>query len=104
MPLTRRYTPEHSPGESCLYGMDFSYVIPPGVGITSATIDVGTDQTPGPDWAPLTAGPTEIRGRTVYARLTGGHDTTDYWLKFTATDTDGNIWPRTGMILCARTS
>ena len=32
MPLSRRYTPEHPPGEECNFGLHFSLVIPPGVG------------------------------------------------------------------------
>jgi len=40
MALTRRYTPEHPPGESCLFGLDYSFVIPPGVGITTASLSI----------------------------------------------------------------
>ena len=43
MPLSRRYTPEIVPGESCNIGMDFSFVIPPGVGIDSGTVVIFTN-------------------------------------------------------------
>ena len=44
MPLSRRYTPEWSPGDTGLIGMDFSYILPPGVGI----LPMGADQPRGP--------------------------------------------------------
>lgn len=105
MPLSRRYSPEHPPGEHCNFGLDYSYVIPPGVGITSATLDIfnniTTPTAADSDW---TKGPVAVSGRTVYANLTGGLDGHDYQLRWTATDTDGNIWPRTTLVLCANTS
>lgn len=39
MSLSRRYSPEWSPGDNCFIGMDFSYVLPPGVGIAQGAID-----------------------------------------------------------------
>lgn len=108
MPLSRRYTPELAPGESSVFGMDFSYVIPPGVGIASATLQLIDNA---PDALPITsitAGPVSVKGRTVYSTLTvveptvaAGHDCQLIW---TVTDTDGNIWPRTALVLCAATS
>ena len=46
----------------------------------------------------------EVRGRVVYAWLTGGQDTHDYQLRWFVTDTDGNIFPRVGLVLCSRSS
>jgi hypothetical protein len=105
MPVTRRYSPEHPPGESCSFGLDFSFVVPVGVGIESGTLAIQTN-TAAPvdasaDW---TIGPVTVRGRALYAMLTGGVAGTDYQLKFTAVDTAGNTWPRTALILCADTS
>ena len=105
MPLSRRYTPEHPPLESCRFGMDYSFLLPPGVGIASASVEVWTN-TPGDvqlsqDW---TIGMVQWQGRTVYADLTGGIEGTDYQVRWQVTDTDGNVWPRTGLILCAQTS
>jgi hypothetical protein len=105
LPLSRRFTPEHPPGESCKFGVDFSFIIPPGVGIQSGTLAITTN-TAAPvdasaDW---TIGPVQMRGRALYAMLSGGVAGTDYQLKFTAVDTAGNTWPRTALILCSDTS
>jgi hypothetical protein len=105
MPLSRRYTPEHPAGEACVFGLDFSAVIPPGVGIASGDLDIFTNTVPpnaaDADW---TKGPVSVQGRVLYATLAGGLDGTDYMLTWTATDTAGNVWPRTGLILVAATS
>jgi hypothetical protein len=105
MPLSRRYTPEHPPGESCNFGLDFSFILPVGVGVKSGTLAIQTN-TANPvdasaDW---TMGPVTIRGRAIYAMLSGGVSGTDYQLKWTATDSAGNVWPRTALVLCGDTS
>jgi hypothetical protein len=105
MPLSRRYTPEHPPGEQCNFGMDFSFVIPPGVGISSGGVHLYTNTVPpvaaDTDWV---IGAVSVRGRAVYASLTGGVEGKDYQVRWSATDSDGNIWPRTALVLCAQTS
>jgi hypothetical protein len=105
MPLSRRYTPEHPPGESCLFGMDYSFVLPPGVGIASGTLDIQRNTNPPVeavnDWS---MGQILNRGRALYCRLQGGVEGVDYQLRWTAYDTQGNTWPRTALILCAQTS
>lgn len=105
MPLSRRYSPEHPPGESCNYGLDYSFIIPPGVGIASGTLTIWHHIVPptaaDADW---TVGAVSVRGRVVYALLTGGVEGKDYELRWVATDTSGNKWPRTGLQLCAQTS
>jgi len=105
MPISRRYSPEHPPGETCAFGLDYSFVVPVGVGVESGTLEILTN-TAAPidasaDW---TIGPVTVRGRALYAMLTGGVAGTDYQLKFTAVDTAGNSWPRTALVLCADTS
>jgi hypothetical protein len=105
MPLSRRFTPEHPPGENCSFGIDFSFVIPLGNSIVSGALAILTN-TAAPvdasaDW---TIGPVVVRGRALYAMLAGGVAGTDYQLKFTAVDTAGNTWPRTALVLCADTS
>jgi hypothetical protein len=106
MPVTRRYTPEHPPGESCTFGMDFSMVIPPGVGINTGSVDIWTNR-PGnvveasADWS---IGSVIVRGRALYCTLSGGVLGMDYQIRWTATDTDGNVWPRIATVLCAYTS
>jgi hypothetical protein len=105
MPLSRRFNPEHPPGETCSFGIDFSFIIPPGVAIADGALQILTN-TASPadasgDW---TIGPVMVRGRAIYATLSGGVAGTDYQLKFTAVDTAGNTWPRTALVLCADTS
>ena len=104
MPLSRRYTPEHPPGESCSFGLDYSYVIPPGVGISSGTCEIWTNTVPPAQSSDWTIGAVNVRGRAIYATLSGGIEGKDYQIRWTATDTEGNIWPRTCLQLCAQTS
>lgn len=105
MPISRRYTPEHAPGETCSFGLDFSFVVPVGVGVESGTLAIFKNdavQTPAEsDW---TISPVTVRGRAIYATLSGGVSGTDYQLKWTAVDSQGNAWPRTTLVLCADTS
>ena len=105
MPLSRRFTPEHPPGENCSFGIDFSFVVPPGVGLSSGALSIFTNTAaPVPADGDWIKGPVNVRGRALYAMLSGGVAGTDYQLKFTAVDTAGNTWPRTALILCADTS
>jgi hypothetical protein len=112
MPLSRRYTPEKPPGEKCNFGMDYAMVIPPGVGIVSGTLTIETNNVVpqyATDWlingAPAQpSAPVAVHGRALYAQLDGGTVGTDYVLHWVATDTDGNIWPRSALCLVAQTS
>jgi len=105
MPVSRRYSPEHPPGERCRFGLDFSFVVPPGVGIVSGTVAIFTNTaSPQPADADWTIGPVEVTGRTLSAELGGGIEGKDYQVRWTATDSDGNVWPRTCLVLCAPTS
>lgn len=105
MPISRRYTPEHPPGEQCNYGLDYSPVIPPGVGIVSGSLNIFTNTvSPVAADADFTKGTVYVRGRAIYCSLTGGKAGTDYQLKWSATDSEGNVWPRTTLQLCAETS
>jgi hypothetical protein len=105
MPLSRRYTPEKDPGESSTFGMDFSTLIPPGVGISGGTLAIFTNTKPpiaaDADWS---KGTVTVYDRTLYAMLGGGKVGIDYLLTWTATDTNGNVWPRSALCLCAPTS
>lgn len=105
MPLSRRYTPEHPPGESCSFGLDFSFVIPPGVGLESGELKILTNSAAPVDaTADWTIGPVMVRGRALYAMLAGGVLGSDYQLHWKAVDSLGNVWPRTALVLCAYTS
>ena len=105
MPLSRRYQPEHPPGESCNFGIDYSFVIPPGVGISSGSLAILTNATvPADASADWTIGPVTVVGRMLYATLSGGVSGMDYQLVWTANATDGSAWPRTTLVLCSSTS
>lgn len=113
MPISRRYTPAWAPGEGSLIGMDFSYVIPPGVGIVSGTLHFFSNTA-----VPVNkdsdfiisgvegGGPhnVNILGRILYVALAGGVEGNDYQVLWTATDTFGLDYPRTALMLCAPTS
>lgn len=105
MPLSRRYSPEHPPGESCSFGLDYSAIVPVGVGLSSGTLNILTNTaTPADASGDWTIGAVKVQGRALYANLSGGVAGTDYQLKWTALDTAGNTWPRTTLVLCADTS
>lgn len=105
MPISRRYTPAWAPGEAAIIGMDFSFVIPPGVGIVSGILHFFNNlANPVLADADFTIGAVTVLGRVLYAPISGGHEGTDYRVQWTATDTSGAIWPRTALMLCAPTS
>lgn len=95
--------------------MDFSPIIPPGVGIASASLFIETNNQPpaiaSGDFSSPHADPAvpnffscEVRGRAVYVFLRGGVSGRDYRLIWTAIDTEGNEYPRTALLLCGQTS
>jgi hypothetical protein len=104
MPLSRRYSPEWAPGEQASIGIDFSFVIPPGVGISSGALAIFTNSAAPVSSSDFTIGPVTVQGRVIYASLSGGVAGTDYQLRWSAADTSGNVWPRTALLLCALTS
>ena len=105
MPLSRRYNPEFAPGESCTIGYDFSFIIPVGVTVVSGALTIYTNTaTPVVADADFTIGPVQVRERAIYASLSGGVLGTDYQLHWDAADSQGNVWPRTALLLCAYTS
>jgi hypothetical protein len=104
MPLSRRYTPEHAPGEVCSFGLDFSFVIPVGVGIIDAGCGVQTNTSPPVDDGSWVIGDVNVQDRAVWAILSGGVLGTDYQIVWWVEDSDGNVWERTTLVLCAMTS
>jgi hypothetical protein len=108
MPISRRYSPELAPGEVSVFGMSFEYVIPPGVGIVSGTLVIlSTFTTPPSVATDVTAGAVSVQGRVLYATVTAllaAGSGVDLQLVWTATDSDGNVWPRTTLVLLAATS
>ena len=102
--LTVRYTPKPQT-EKSTFVMDFSPLIPHGVGIEDGDLDIFTNTVPPAqtnDWH-IEQG-VEVRGRRLWATLSGGKTGTDYQLRWTAYDTEGNVWPRTALCLCTDTS
>ena len=104
MPVSRRYSPEWAPGDQSLIGMDFSAMIPPGVGLATSALAVATNTQPPAATTDFTIGAAATSGRSTYAELSGGIAGTDYALTWTVTDTDGNVFARTALMLCAPTS
>lgn len=127
MPLSRRFSPEKPPREASLFGMDFSAVLPPGVGLESGFVEIYRNLSPPieamADFLVTTGNQVAqdniwdtnnpyrrlvaigiVRDRALYIGLQGGVDGTDYQLRFTVNDSTGNTWSRTALILCAQTS
>ena len=86
-------------------GMDFSPLIPPGVGISAGQLVI-LNQATQVIATSVTAGAVTWLDRTLYATVTavGSANGTDYQFNWTATDTQGNVWPRSALCLCAVTS
>lgn len=101
---SKRYHPPHPPGENCIFGMDFSNVIPRGKGIAQATIQAQTNTVPPAQSTDWTYGPIQVLHRALYCRLEGGVAGSDYRIMWTVTDSDGNVYPRVALLLCADTS
>lgn len=109
MPLTRRYTPEIHPGESCVIGMSYEYVIPPGVGIATGEVFAFFNQQTQAGAVPssiLFLGPVSIRGRILACDIIAQPEANalDFQIQWIATDTNGDVWPRTALLLCSVTS
>jgi hypothetical protein len=104
MPLSRRYSPEWSPLDTGNVGMDFSMLVPPGVGILDGSLQIFLNipnPVPSTDFA---MGDFQIRDRTVYVQISGGVEGTDYQLRWFIETTDGARFLRTALLLCAQTS
>jgi hypothetical protein len=94
-----RYSPPWAPGDFNAIGIDMSLVIPAGIGIQDALFEVLTNSA---DFA-VSPDPS-IEERSVYVTMAGGVSGTDYQLKWTVSDSQGFLWHRTGLLLCALTS
>jgi hypothetical protein len=104
MSISDRYQPPHPPGEQSAFALDYSAILPPGVGAASGSLSIVQNLNPvapAPEW---TVGAVTTIGRRVYCSPTGGTEGTDYQLRWTVTDTLGNVWPRTCYVLCAQAS
>jgi len=105
--IARRYA-MHAPGDGGLYGIDWSFILPRGVGIQSAGLTFWTNWAEpadaSADWTIDAQLGIRVRGRSVVAWILGGKAGTDYQLRWNMEDTLGNLWTRTGLLLCANAS
>ena len=105
MSLNNRYMPSHAVGDSCLYALDFSNILPLGVGFEgSVGFEVEYNTVPPTGQSDFTVGPPYFVGRRIYAQLSGGASAKDYRLTFTGGDSLGNTWSRSALLLCSATS
>jgi len=104
MSLSKRYSPEHPAGEVCTVGIDLSQILPPGIGIISASVSAATNTTPPVASTDFTFGTVSVRGRAAWCTISGGTAGTDYQLTWLCADTASNVWPRTVLLKCAATA
>jgi len=110
--LSRRYTPSHAPADGMIYAMDFSPVVPRGTTFPVAAAEVWRNTVAPVLASSTTAGAADwttpvtvlVWDRIVYAALSGGVDGSDYQVRWSATDSSGNLWNRTALVLCSETS
>jgi hypothetical protein len=86
--------------------MSFETVVPPSAVLLDGTLAILTNAAPPAPSTLLTFGEVTVRGRIVYATVvaTPEADGTDFQLLWTVVDTDGNVWPRTALVLCSATA
>lgn len=104
MAITRRYQPNWPPAESSIIGMDFAPMLPTGVGISAVSLAIFTNQSPVQPTSDFTQGVISIDGRRTWCLLAGGSAGIDYQCRWSITDTIGQNWIRTALLLCAETS
>jgi len=96
----------HPPDETHVFMMDFSLVIGRGISLAAPSLRFFTNTVPpvaaDQDWTVYKT-PSVLK-RAIYATIGGGKDGTDYQLRWTVDDTQGNTWARTTLVLVARTS
>lgn len=104
MAVSGRYQPSHPAGQSAVYAVDFSAMLPPGIGLTMPAIQIQTNTVPPGLASGITTSGGGFAGRRVWITITGGTNGQDYLITWTVSDTTGNLWVRTFTLLCARTS
>lgn len=104
MSINNRYTPSHPAGQSLVYGLDFSAILPPGVTIQQGSASIQYNTVPPTIATDMVATGLPIMGRRLYATISGGGAGRDYRINFSATDSLGNTLLRSVLLLCAGTS
>jgi hypothetical protein len=92
----------HAPGDSATYGLDFTSLISADAAIGSAAVAPFTNTVAPTATTDLTIAAIATYARIVYARVTGGVLGSDYQLRFTASDTQGNVFTRAALLLCTQ--
>src|SRR5215472_4922438 len=101
MSLNNRYTPSHPQGDNQMYALDFSNLLPPGVGIATGSLAIEYNTVPPTPQSDWTLGPPSVVGRRVYCQCEGGLAAKDYRLTWTVVDSLANQWSRACLLLCA---
>lgn len=104
MAVSRRYTPSHPQGQSAVYAIDLSPMLPPGLGIQTADAQILTNTVPPQSDPAINLGNPEFKGRLAWATIQGGTSGQDYLVAWTIVDNASNIWLITFALLCAATS
>lgn len=84
--------------------MDYAPILPPGVGLASGSVSIVINTNPVASQSAWTIGAVTTEGRRAWCPLAGGAEGTDYQVRWSCTDTLGNIWPITCYVLCAQTT
>jgi hypothetical protein len=101
--LGNRYNPTHAPGDAVTFGLDLSAILPLGVGIDDASLEILINTNPTQSQGDWQQGEVAVDGRRVYADCSGGAAGVDYQFRWTVTDSTGSTWTRTVLCLCAET-
>lgn len=104
MAISRRYQPTHPAGQSRVYGLDMSAVLPPGIGVTQPGVTFQTNTTPPGIATGISSSGGGFGARRLWVTITGGVAGTDYIVTWSFQDTQGNAWVRSILLLCAPTS
>lgn len=104
MAVSQRYKPSHPAGQSAVYAVDFSNILPPGMGLSQPGVVINTNTVPPGIATGITATGGGFAGRMVWITIAGGISGTDYLITWTVSDSANNIWIITATLLCAATS
>lgn len=104
MAVSQRYQPSHPASQTAVYALDCSSILPPGVGILVATLNVFINTTPPLINDDFVQTDRAFQGRRTWVTLAGGQPGTDYQLSWTVTDSQASTWIVTATLLCAATS